>query len=296
MSTIPTLIFQGNCFQTAEALVNAMGMDWNPGKKLLFSGELRQRLTKKHTLDDETEPETDGLSDFVKSCTWAENACTEKPKAGNAIYLRWLCMQPGIHGLYWQGRNFGGLKDLGKALQDEPDPLLSRLILHMLRSQYLSQFLDRLGGSEELRDHVRYLEKQTGRAGARFRPENALSMLAVFLNGCRTFSFHDHIFRKAADLAAYLQPFADESKAALSAVIQPLFQDSDHFAPAFEAWIMMQGYHHELTLWKGRFQESAELVSEPDMEDDLSDMPDEAEEALEEQEEGRETVSMTDGV
>ena len=45
------------------------------------------------------------------------------------------------------------------------------------------------------------------------------------------------------------------SKSALSRAVQPLFQDDCNLDPMFEAWIIANGYHHELTLWKNRFQE-----------------------------------------
>ena len=135
------------------------------------------------------------------------------------------------------------------------DETLQKLLLHMLKAQYLNSFLKNLGGSDELVDNVRFLEKAYNKSDSKFSKRNALPILEYLLNGNKSFSFAGRQFESPKDLAAYLQSFADTSKSDLSRVIQPLFQDQFNFDPSFEAWIIMHGFQHELTLWKGRFQE-----------------------------------------
>ena len=71
----------------------------------------------------------------------------------------------------------------------------------------------------------------------------------------RSFSFEGRDFSSPKDLAAYLQGYADRSPKALAKAVRPLFTDENNLDPRFEAWALMHGFGHELTLWKVRYQE-----------------------------------------
>ena len=238
---ISPISFHQQEFTVLDDLVNAMGMNWLEGRQLLFSGKLREHTRK-------VDPS------FANSCASAEKESQLKANEGNRIYLKWLCKYPGIKGLYWQGYNYGGIKRISSTLVAR-DETLQKLLLHMLKAQFLNSFLKNLGGSDALVDNVRFLEKAYNKSDSKFSKRNALPILECLLNGNKSFSFAGRQFESPKDLAAYLQTFADTSKSALSRTIQPLFQDEFNFDPRFEAWIIMHGFQHELTLWKGRFQE-----------------------------------------
>ena len=242
-TTIPAFSFLQREFIVLEDLVNAMGTNWTEGRELLFSGKLREHVKKT-------------LPAFAGACAAAEKEARAKPKERSRVFLRWLCRYPGIRELYWQGRHYGGVDSISAAL-DTGDETLQKLLLHMMKEQFLSAFLRNIGAPESLADQTRFLEKACNESNTRFTRKNVLPMLECLLKGDTSFSFSGRRFDTPGDLAAYLQTFADTSKKALSRCIQPLFQDDYNFDPAFEAWILMHGYQHELTLWKGRFQEGA---------------------------------------
>ena len=123
-----------------EDLVNAMGTNWMEGRQLLFSGKLREHVRK-----------TD--SSFANSCASAEKEAQEKANESNRIFLRWLCKYPGIRGLYWQGHNYGGVKRISSTLAAR-DETLQKLLLHMMKGQYLSTFLRNIGAAENLVDNT----------------------------------------------------------------------------------------------------------------------------------------------
>lgn len=249
ITTIQPFAFHEQTYIKLDDLVNAMGMHWNEGRQLLFSGKLRE-ATRKYD------------ASFANSCASAEKELQMKPDAGNRIFLRWLCKFPGIRGLYWQGKNYGGIRQIYQTLTTK-DETLQKLLFHMLKEQYMSTFVKNTGSGDQLAENIRYLEKTVGKSDQKYATRSAIPILAYLLSGKMTFSFAGRQFDTPMDFARFLQTYADTSKESLSHVIQPLFMDDHCFAPQFEAWIIARGYHHELTLWKGRFQDGQTGPDEP---------------------------------
>lgn len=274
-STIAAFPFMQATYTDLDDLVNDMAAHWEEGKALLFSGKLREHVRKSHP-------------SLANACSAVEKEYAQQPEEADHLFLQWLCKYPGIRGLYYQGKAYGGLPDLAAVLSGKvtaktasystkaaPDTKsassatkaapdvksasskaeLQKLLHHLLLTQLLCTLLKNLGAKQELLDNVRFLEKECAKTNTKFAPENAIPMLEVFLNDRKTLLFDGQTFQSPAELARYLQEFADISKSALSRKIQPLFQNNDNFAPSFEAFILMHGFAHELTLWKGRFQE-----------------------------------------
>ena len=247
---IPPFEFVLREYACLEDLVNAMGASWAEGKALLFSGGLRDHTRK-------------AAPAFSGTCAAAEREYQDKPESGNRVFLKWLCRFPGIRRLYWQGRDFGGAQDIESALS-QGDETLEKLLMHLIREQLLSVFFKNSGAGDELVANVRHLEKAFVKSDSMFRKQNALPILRVLLSGDKTFAFAGARHASPQDLAAALQPIADKSKSALSQAVEPLFQDEYNLDPQFEAWIIINGYHHELSLWRTRFQEGHSTDSDPD--------------------------------
>lgn len=241
-TAIPSFTFLEQDYTVLEELVNAMGMNWQEGRQLLYSGQLREHTRKV-------------LPSFANSCALAEKDFQSNSNEGNRIFLKWLCKYAGIRNLYWQGANYGGIKRIAATLASAHEETLEKLLHHMLKTQLLDAFLKNIGGTDELVENVRFLEKAYNKSNSRFSKHTALTILECILAGEKVFAFAGRQFKTPSDLAAYLQISADTSKETLSRTIQPLFQDDYNFEPRFEAWIIMHGYHHELMLWKGHFQE-----------------------------------------
>ena len=238
---IPFFAFHQQDYSILEELVNAMGVNWLEGQQLLFGGKLREHTRK-------VEPS------FANLCASAEKEYQSMSKEADYVFLKWLCKYPGIKNLYWQGASYGGINRIYNAITTH-EQTVQKLLIYMLTKQFLSVFFVNIGGTDELVNNTRFLEKLFNKQKSRFTKRNAIPILECFLKGEKVFSFANRRFQTPMDLANHLQPFADKSKGSLSQVIQPLFQNDNNFEPQFEAWIIMHGFHHELILWKERFQD-----------------------------------------
>ena len=238
---IPPLDFLRNSYTVLEDLVNDMAMHWDEGKELLFSGTLRYHIRKV-------------APSLASVCTSAEKSFADAPDRASHIFLKWLCRFPGIRVLCWEGTNYGGLASIASALEN-PDAKFTKLIFHLLDNRLFGDFVQNCGGKPQIVEHVKFLESFFNRKNSHFSRNNAIPMLAVFLKEKMDFAFDGQLLHTPAELSNHLQRYADRSKCELSRAIQPLFQNDYNFDPYFEAWIIMHGFQHELTLWKGRFQE-----------------------------------------
>ncbi len=232
--------FCSGSYTSLDSLVNAMGIHWMEGRQALFGGRLRQHLAKAQPA-------------FANACAAAEREYRDKAGEGNRIYFRWLCSYPGIRSLYWRGKDLGGPDRLADAL-DAGDGDVRKLILYLMQEQLLHSVIVSLGAPDDTAHRVRYLEQAYNRRNTFFVRDNVVPMLVLILRGDRTFTFDGRDFLAPADLAAHLQTYADRSPRALSRAAAPLFADEHNLDPLFEAWLLMNGFVHELDLWSGRYR------------------------------------------
>ena len=156
--------------------------------------------------------------------------------------------------MYWRGRDLGGLDAIASALESG-DEEVRKLVLYLMKEQVFHNMVLSLGGRDELSAQVRYLERAYNKRDTAFERNGVVPMLERVLRGEKSFSFEGRDFSSPKDLAAYLQGYADRSPKALAKAVRPLFADENNLDPRFEAWALMHGFGHELTLWKMRYQE-----------------------------------------
>ncbi len=260
-SPIEAFTFCGQEFTDLNKLVNAMGAQWQEGKRALFGGRIREHTRRSYPA-------------FAGACLAAEKERQARPGEGSRIFLKWLCKYPGVRALYWQGAVYTGIKKISAALCDR-DETAQRVILFLLKHQLLGVFIGNLGGPAALAANIRYIEKAYNRADARVGKSHVLDMITYLMADEKTFTFAGRTFNSPRELAQYLQPIADTSKDALSNAVRPLFPSDTSFDPLFEAWLIRHGFHHELTMWRARFQDGQ--GGEPDDAGEflLDEMPDE---------------------
>ncbi len=240
-TVIDAFAFEGGSYTSLDSLVNAMGLKWMAGRRILFGGTLREHIKK-------AQPALAG------ACAAAEKEYLEKNNEGNRIYFRWLCSFPGIRSMYWRGRDLGGLDAIASALESG-DEEVRKLVLYLMKEQVFHNMVLSLGGRDELSAQVRYLERAYNKRDTAFERNGVVPMLERVLKGEKSFSFEGRDFSSPKDLATYLQGYADRSPKALAKAVRPLFTDENNLDPRFEAWALMHGFGHELTLWKVRYQE-----------------------------------------
>ena len=102
-STIAAFPFMQAIYTDLDDLVNDMAAHWEEGKALLFSGKLREHVRKSHP-------------SLANACSAVEKEYAQQPEEADHLFLQWLCKYPGIRGLYYQEKAFGGLPDLAAVL------------------------------------------------------------------------------------------------------------------------------------------------------------------------------------
>ena len=240
-TVIDAFVFMGGTYTSLDSLVNAMGIHWMAGRKILFDGTLREHIKKAN-------------STLAGACAAAEKEYRDKNNEGNRIYFRWLCSYPGIRSMYWRGKDLGGLDAVTDSLK-KGDEEMRKLVLYLMKEQVFHNLVLSLGGRDALSTQVRYLERAYNKRDSAFERDGVIPMLECVLKGDRTFAFEGCGFSSPKDLAAYLQEYADRSRKELAKAVKPLFSDENNLDPRFEAWILMHGFQHELTLWKVRYQD-----------------------------------------
>lgn len=236
----PFPLGQKSCTTMAE-LVDAMSLSWTAGKQLLFSGRIREHIRR-----------TD--STIASMCSTAEKKYQSSPPNGDIIFLEWICKVPGTDCLYWQGRNYGSYPQVKSLVVKRIDQNFNQLLLLMLRERLLSVFLKKSNLSDTVIDNIKYVEHCYNKSGTTFNKMNAPLIVKGILEREKTFVLNGTLLKNEFDLARYLQKHADISRYSLSSEIQPLFQNDQNLAPAFEAWLINLGKHKELSAWRDKYQ------------------------------------------
>lgn len=233
--------FNDRTYDSVTALADAMEADWERGKDYLLSGAFRTAV---------------GGADksLTSSASYYERKFREDPSGANLYYLKWLMKVPGKRPLCWMGRKYGNLDRIRSVIGKDTEEDLNKLVLLMLQEQIFGDFVLKSGAGEQVTSNVRYLERFVNRKASKFNRANILPLLKGILENRRAMYFDGKVFRTAAELAAYLQTFADRSRKEISAKAAALYQDDRNLVPEFEAWLLNLGYQRAVSAWRDRFQ------------------------------------------
>lgn len=233
--------FNDRTYDSVTALVDAMESDWERGKAYLLGGAFRAGVGG----DDKS---------LTSSASYYERKFREDPSKGNLYYLKWLMKVPGKRQLCWMGRKYGNLDRIRSVIGKDTEGDLNKLVLLMLQEQIFGDFVLKSGAGEQVAGNVRYLERCVNRKASKFNRANILPLLRGILENRRVMSYDGKVFRTAAELAAYLQTFADRSRKEISAKAAAFYQDDSNLVPEFEAWLLNLGYQRAVSAWRDRFQ------------------------------------------
>ena len=233
-------LFAGRVFPDIGRLCGAMAVEWEEGKRELFSGKLRLYFQK-----------TD--RDLSYGCLGAENAYRRNPARADVIYWRWLYRSGGLKTFYWKGTEYGGIDQTAALLSSGKSAELERITGELCMRQMFSQFAENAGKDETILEAVRFLERCMARSGGTYMGRSFGLVLGLVLEEKREFAFDKCTFTDTGALAAHLQTYADKSAAALERKLGPLFPDGKNLAPEFLAWLLVLGKHRSVTFWQTRF-------------------------------------------
>lgn len=113
-NTMPPITFMYKKYTNLSKFINAIGLDWNNGKKRLYRSALADHFKKFN-------------SDLANFCTDAEDVVKlDKTQADIEFFKCLYRVYPELQAFYWQDYHFGDMVELGSALLDgmrdkEPD-------------------------------------------------------------------------------------------------------------------------------------------------------------------------------
>ncbi len=244
-----SVIFRGQTYAALPQLAGAMGRYWAEGKDFLLSGSLREAVKG-----------TD--RSLAAACVWAEREARNRPDLGNVIFLGWLYRHGRAPGLYWQGQSWGEYPQVRGQIAAGPDPVLAQLLRLMLSERLLGEFMAASGANPAVIERVRVLERLCGTAATKKRQDQLMAELPILLRDEAPLEVDGREFRTLPELAAYLQPFADQSRAKIAAKARLLLPGGE-LTPEFEAWLIRLGEGRTLTWWRARFRDEQDEGEAP---------------------------------
>jgi len=247
-------VFDGIEYTDFPTLLNALGLHWEEGKKILFNGQLKDFFI----IDDRS---------TGQRCVNAKTEFLQDPSNGNGIYLKWLCRSPGIPGLYWMGRNYGKISMLPSALSSTQNKDLCDVIIYMTKERFLADFVKNNGGNENMCKAAVHLQEVANRSNSKFNIRNIPAILSFVLKGETTFSLNGKQFTSTDELAIHMQQLASVGQQRLEKEVEKLYADESNLSPAFEAWLLVTGKGRELNEWRktcqSGFNDSEEEITLP---------------------------------
>lgn len=252
------VIFNGKSYDSMSLLLNNMALNWNDGRKFLFSGELQKFLRK---ID----------SKATSSAATAMTSYRNTPAEQDHIFWKWIYRQGGIQNLYWKGRNFGDWKRVSTLLRKDTGSELRQLFVWMLKEQQISIYTKSIGRPEGVIRNIKFLERNYSKSDSKFRKSKAIPLMIHLIDQTKSFDFDGESFQTLEEFGNYLQNLTHGSREEFLDTIKPLFLDEYNFAPVFEAWILNQGGQTALASWNSKYQEGLGAADDdlPDANDNL---------------------------
>lgn len=240
-------VFQGKTFTRLPDLIEAMGLNWEAGKKALYHGTLADHIR-------ETEPE------LYELCAGALRQASESGGKDDIVFFRFLYeASPGLRAVYWKGRRFAALPSFGREMLEalwkgdaSQYPLYDSLLSEGVLSAYVSArdpengpLLNAVRGVEAL-----WASRRSAKEDVRF----AYYMLAYLLSGRLILRIEDAEIGTVGELAELLQKRLEVSVKDLTALTHRLIGPGGRLDVQLEAWLTALGREADVARWKELLQ------------------------------------------
>ena len=233
--------FQGNSYRDPDILTEAMAMDWDAGRKMLFSGSFSSALRQ----------ENKALASAADS---ARREYQNRPENGDLLFWKFIYRHGKIKRLYWKRHCFGNWKRVSSLMRQGNDHELNRFTTGLLKEQLFSVYAKSAGASEQTIESIRYIEKCHNRMNSSYRKSLSRVILATVMDGNENFTFDGHVFKTVEEFSACLQDLTNGSKERFEHKIRMLFYDEHNLDPNFTGWLLNKGHSKALEAWNRKYQ------------------------------------------
>lgn len=239
---IPTYTFMRQKYTNIIALVDALAMNWNEGKKQLFRGILSGFFKS-------VDPEIAGF------CMDAEEA---QAKGGNADLLFFQTiykLSPTMRTFYWRENRFESLPELGNSILEHLrsndrsnyglyDEILSRKVI----SEYITMKDEK---NERLINAARNLEERfINHHSDEHEKELSYYLTGYMLSGQRTYLLNGKTYSSVDQLVQTLHSLLSSSEQEFEGLCDQIIDRTGTLSEQFEAWLITLGKHEELQKWR----------------------------------------------
>lgn len=237
-ATIMPYTFVDQQYTSLGALVAAMAVSWEEGKRHLLGGELSKFFS-------ETDPA------FAKICERAELAAKHNPAREDAVYFETLYrLSPDLQNLYWIGEYLGTPEDAGLAfLRDAVTPQLDQMAERGALSGYMRA---RYSRNPDYARTMAWAEREY--TSPSISPEQravARRVISRLLSNDFQFTVDGQNFDTLNEFAAFCLELRHDDSDEWDELAQRLVPEPGRLEPSFEAWLLALGNTDAIMSWSG---------------------------------------------
>ena len=249
---INPFMFRGKSYENIQELIEAMGQEWNEGKKILFHGTLAAHVRATNL-------------ELYEHCNEAVRQSSVKGGSDDIIYFEFLYRSaPQLKTIYWKGNKYESLPALGRSMLEalwqgaEKD---YKLYDSMLSEKMLSTYAAvRAGDNEPLAKAVDKTEALwLSTREAKGDPRYVYYTMAYLLSNHVVFRIENEEIHTVNELAEFLKSKLEVSVKTLIDVTHKLVSfDGALLDVQLEAWLAAMGKQDAVDRWREILQTGGE--------------------------------------
>ncbi|QUA54663.1 serine/threonine-protein kinase [Aristaeella lactis] len=248
---INPLAFEGKTYHTVRDLIEAMGLNWNAGKRLLFHGSLANHIRATNAA-------------AYESCCDAVRKASETNAKDDLVFFEFLYdMVPEMEAIYWKGRRFASPSALGREMLEalwKENESQYKLYDTILSERVLSTYvLSKDSNNNDLLQVIKRIENLWKISKDEKRDLRYVYYLSAYLlSNQKILKIDNEEIRTVDELSDYLNRKLQVSiKTFIEATHQ--FVDYDgNLDVQLEAWLTAIGKKDAINQWKEVLRSGAE--------------------------------------
>jgi predicted Ser/Thr protein kinase len=247
-NAIPPYSFSGKEYKDIVALVTALAINWNDGKKQLYRGLLSSFFKNFNPV-------------IANHCIDAEEEATHNTGKDDIVFWKLLYrIYPDLKGFYWKGQVYESLPALGRNMlerlwkNDKSNyDYWDSILYNGLLSEYLIMVQSQ---NKELAAAVNALEA-AHKVDSKSKRNVLMNyyMMAYLLSGQKIFSIGKKKIKSVHELTAYMKELLDSSYEELEEFCHSMIDYDDTLDVQLEAWLISLGKRTELNAWRQSLSE-----------------------------------------
>lgn len=234
--SMPPYTFLGSKYTDTLSLANALGSNWDNGKKDFYRGIISEFLKS-------VNPQLSGQIMDLESMGTTDGE--------DITFFRMLfILDNRLRTIYWKGQKYTNLQTIGKKLQQclwNKENLSS--YTDLLQNNVLSVYSDCISNAKSAKI-LESAEQAYSIATSDKDKERVLYKLAMILSGDKVFYFEKQKFTQISELSKYLADQLDKSYSDFENSCQKIISKSGKLDTQFECWLEALGKKDATEKWK----------------------------------------------